>query len=158
MKLKNWKTENRKKLGNRIRGVILASALMLALAGCAGEDVKTDEGAEVTEVGTEVVNVTTLGEGESNFYFTVVDGEGNRTDFEIHTDQETVGEALLEVDLIVGQEGQYGLYVKEVNGIEADYDKNQTYWAFYVDGEYAVSGVDTTAVEEGRHYEFRVEK
>ena len=154
MELKNWKTENRKKLGNRIRGVILASALMLALAGCAGEDVKTDEGAEVTEV----VNGTTLGEGESTFYFTVVDGEGNRTDFEIHTDQETVGEALLEVDLIVGQEDQDGLYVKEVNGIEADYDKNQTYWAFYVDGEYAVSGVDTTAVEEGRHYEFRVEK
>ena len=67
-------------------------------------------------------------------------------------------EALLELELINGDEGQYGLYVKEVNGITADYDVDQTYWAFYVDGEYAMSSVDTTEIEDGKTYSFKVEK
>ena len=48
--------------------------------------------------------------------------------------------------------------MKTVNGITADYDVDQTYWAFYVNGEYATSGADTTAIEEGAAYSFKVEK
>ena len=48
--------------------------------------------------------------------------------------------------------------MKTVNGVTADYDKDGTYWAFYINGEYAMSGVDTTAVEEGATYAFKVEK
>ena len=61
-------------------------------------------------------------------------------------------------NLIAGEEGAYGLYVKTVNGITADYDKDQTYWAFYIDGEYAVSGVDTTDIVESSVYTLKVEK
>ena len=57
-----------------------------------------------------------------------------------------------------GDEGEYGLYVKTVNGITADYDKDGAYWAFYVNGEYASSGVDSTPIAEGESYCFRVEK
>ena len=78
--------------------------------------------------------------------------------FEIHTDKEIVGEALLELELIEGEEGDFGLFVKAVNGIVADYDVDGTYWAFYVNGEYAMSGVDTTIIEEGTSYMFKVEK
>lgn len=99
-----------------------------------------------------------LGEGQTKFMCNVVDSEGNETNFEIHTDKETVGEALLEVELIAGEEGDYGLYVKEVNGITADYDVDKTYWAFYIDGEYASTGVDSTKVEEGKTYTFKIEK
>lgn len=88
----------------------------------------------------------------------MVDKEGQETNFEIHTDKEIVGEALLELGLIAGEDGQYGLYVKEVNGITADYDVDQTYWAFYTNGEYAAAGVDTTPIEEGTSYSFKVEK
>ena len=49
-------------------------------------------------------------------------------------------------------------YVKKVNGITADYDADQTYWAFYVNGEYATAGVDSTTIEEGATYSFKVEK
>ena len=35
--------------------------------------------------------------------------------------------------------------------------KDGKYWAFYVNGEYAVSGVDTTEITEGGLYEFRAE-
>ena len=99
-----------------------------------------------------------LGEGSVKFTFIVVDADGNETNFVVSTDKETVGDALLEQNLIEGEEGDYGLYVKTVNGITADYDTDQTYWAFYVNGEYASTGVDSTPVNEGDTYEFKVEK
>ena len=99
-----------------------------------------------------------LGEGETVFTFIVTDADGNDTQFEIHTDKKTVGEALLDVGLIAGEDSEYGLYVKTVNGVTADYDTDQTYWAFYVDGEYAQSGVDSTDITVGSTYSFKIEK
>ena len=77
--------------------------------------------------------------------------------FEIHTDKKIVGEALLELNLIDGEQGDYGLYVKTVNGITVDFDKDGKYWAFYVGGEYAMSGVDSTEITAGSTYAFKVE-
>ena len=99
-----------------------------------------------------------MGEGQTKFAFAVVDKDGNETNFEIHTDKTLVGEALLDLGLIEGDAGEFGLYVKTVNGITADYDVDQTYWSFYVNGEYATAGVDTTTIEEGATYSFKVEK
>ena len=113
--------------------------------------------SDVAENNTEK-EATVLGEGATVFYFLVVDGEGNETAFEIHTDKTTVGDALLEVELIAGEAGDYGLYVKTVNGITADYDVDQTYWAFYINNEMAMTGVDATDVEAGATYSFKVEK
>ena len=76
----------------------------------------------------------------------------NSVTFTIHTDKETVGAALIEHSLIEGEEGAYGLYVKKVNGITADYDVDQSYWAFYLGDDYAMSGVDSTQIEEGVLY------
>ena len=50
------------------------------------------------------------------------------------------------------------LYVKTVNGITLDYDKDKMYWAFYINGEYAMTGVDSTPIEEGAVYAFKPEK
>jgi len=116
----------------------------------------SEETTEATE-GSENADVTVLGEGNTVFTFVVTDKDGNETNFEIHTDAKTVGEALLALGLIEGEEGAYGLYVKVVNGITADYDVDGTYWAFYVDGEYATSGVDMTDIVEGSVYSFKVE-
>ena len=117
----------------------------------------TESPAE-TESSAGSADSNVLGEGRTKFNFTVVDQDGNETVFEIYTDKETVGEALLEQNLIAGEDGQYGLYVKTVNGITADYDTDGTYWAFYVNGEYATSGVDSTPVKGGESYSFKVEK
>lgn len=103
-------------------------------------------------------NVIVKGEGAKQFIFNVVDYEGNVTTFEIHTDKETVGDALLELKLISGEEGPYGLYVKEVNGITADYDKDHAYWNFLIDNEVSNYGVDATKIEEGKEYSFKVTK
>ena len=101
---------------------------------------------------------TTVGSGDKSFTFTVTDLDGNEETFEVKSDAQTVGEALMDEGLIEGEEGPYGLYVKTVNGITADYDKDGTYWAFYVGEEYAVTGVDMTDIEDGQSYAFKVEK
>ena len=92
------------------------------------------------------------------FKFRVVDLEGNESWFEVHTDAETVGAALLENGLIAGSDSDYGLYVTSVCGIEVIWsDENPHYWAFYVNDEYAQTGVDSTPVEEGTVYMFKAE-
>ena len=47
---------------------------------------------------------------------------------------------------------------KTVNGMTADYDKDGVYWAFYIDGEYAMTGIDATNITDGARYAFRMEK
>ena len=78
--------------------------------------------------------------------------------FTIHTDKDTVGAALVEHDLIAGEDSEFGLYVKVVNGITADYDIDQSYWAFYINGEMALTGVDSTPIVEGEIYRLAYKK
>lgn len=103
-------------------------------------------------------DLASVGEGKTQFDLMIVDLEGNETILEINTDKETLGDALLEYSIISGEMGEYGLYVKTVNGITADYDVDQTYWALYIEGEYATSGVDTTKLEAGKTYSLEVSK
>ena len=146
--------------------MVLIVAMALVTTGCNGSagnqtTAATTVGVTPTEApASEAVEteITVLGEGSKAFEFSVVDLEGNETWFEIHTDEEVVGAALLAVELIAGEEGPYGLYVKEVNGISADYDKDKTYWAFYVNDEYGMTGVDMTPIEDGTVYSFRISK
>ena len=130
-----------KKFLSYMTSIMLVIAMVLSLAAC-GNGNKEQPNTAVTKT----------------FYFVVVDGEGNETKFEIQTDKTTVGEALLEEGLIAGEEGAYGLYVKTVNGITADYDVDKTYWAFYINGEMAMTGVDATKIEDGATYSFEVAK
>lgn len=78
--------------------------------------------------------------------------EENSVTFTIHTDKATVGEALMEHGLVEGENGPYGLYVKKVNGITADFDTDGSYWSFYVNDEYAMTGVEMTEIVEGARY------
>ena len=38
-----------------------------------------------------------------------------------------------------------------------DYDQDGKYWAFYVDDEYAATGVDSTDITAGATYTFKAE-
>ena len=139
--------------------IVLIAAIALFTTAC--NDNKKNDTTTTTENAvstTEAPKATVLGEGETKFTFTVTDLEGKETVFEINTDKKTVGEALLDLELIAGEDSQYGLYVKTVNGTTLDYDKDGAYWAFYVDGEYATSGVDTTDIVAGTTYTFKAEK
>ena len=133
--------------------MVLIAAMALLTTGC--NDKTSQEVMQTTSISVEP---QVLGKGETVFSVTVEDKEGTVTSFEIHTDKEMVGEALQECGLLEGEEGPYGLYVKTINGITADYDVDQTYWAFYINGEYAMTGVDVTEITEGDTYSLKVEK
>lgn len=152
MKLKN------KKFVSLFWGLMFVMSMTVTTIGCGGSSQENNNQPSTEIQSAEEAQVEVLGEGTNQFLFTVVDKDGNEANFEIHTDKEIVGDALLELELIAGEDSEYGLFVKTVNGITADYNVDQTYWAFYVNGEYATSGVDTTAIEEGETYTFKVEK
>ena len=97
-------------------------------------------------------NDKTFGKGATTVEVEVKVGDYSVT-FTLKTDKATLGEALLEHNLIAGERGQYGLYIKVVNGITADYDVDQSYWAFYKNGEYCMTGIDSTPIANGEHYE-----
>lgn len=141
--MNNTKTTTAK----RLLAVVLSLFMLVVCVSC-GEKVD----AEGLWANATYLSDTTLGEGSKTIAVEVKAEEKSVT-FTVKTDAETVGAALLENNLIAGDEGEYGLYVKVVNGITADYDVDQSYWAFYLNGEYATSGVDTTAITEGAHYE-----
>lgn len=145
-----------KKARNLFLTVMLIVAMALTVTGCG--DKERDDNSQSQSSEEQFSQGGILGEGQTVIYFTVVDGEGKEISFEIHTDKETVGDALLEHKLIAGDESEYGLYVKQVNGITADYDVDKTYWAFYIGGEYALTGVDVTPVKSGETYAFKIQK
>jgi len=95
-----------------------------------------------------------VGEGSKVFVFEVTDDKNYVSRFNVHTDEKTIADALLKTGLIEGEASAYGLYVKSVNGITADYNTDKAYWAFYVNGEYATSGVDSTNIEADKTYAF----
>lgn len=135
--------------------IVLIAAMALVTTGC--NDNKNDIEEISSVIATSLSEDNVIGKGETSFNLTVTDADGNETEFTVNTDKKTVGDALIELDFISGDEGQYGLYVKTVNGITVDYDKDGKYWAFYVDGEYAMAGVDTTEIDENATYAFKVE-
>lgn len=144
--------ENMKKIIKSTASVLLVVLCLFSLAACGNSADKTG----LWETATYLKD-TEFGEGAKTAKVQVKAGEQTVT-FTINTDKDTVGAALLEHGLIAGDQGDFGLYVKVVNGITADYDVDKSYWGFFVDGEYATSGVDTTEIKEGATYSLEYTK
>lgn len=138
----------------RILVLLLLAALLLAALLLTALAAYGKPGSAAASAGV----IATVGEGETQFDFLVTDGDGNVSQYDVHTDETTVGDALQNLGLIDGEDSEFGLYVKTVNGVTLDYDADGAYWAFYVDGEYATAGVDATEIVPGAAYEFRAEK
>ena len=150
------KNNSIKKLLALVLAFVLTAAA--ALTGCSTTPAETTAPpAETTEAPAETAPVTELGEGASNFGLTIVDKEGVTHLYRVHTNVGMMGEALIEVDLIDGEQGPYGMYIKSVLGQVLDYETDGMYWAFYANGEYALTGVDQTPVEHDGEYMLKAE-
>lgn len=136
---KNTKT----KLLSFVICIMLIAAMAFTVTSCSQKNDK---------VGTEFSFTFEIAEGEAE-YTKTEDGA-----FLVKTNKKTVGDALYALGLIDGDEDSYGLYIKSVNGIVADYDADSTYWSFYIDGEYAMTGASSTPIEAGKTYTFKIEK
>lgn len=130
-------------------GILVSFILMLCmLCGCGTDVVQNDlwENALYNED-------TELGTGGKAIILEVV-AEDKSVAFTIKTDKDNLEDALTEHGLISGEKGPYGMYVKFVNGIEADYDKTKAYWSLSKNGEYMTTGVGDTVIDDGEKYEF----
>lgn len=94
---------------------------------------------------------------EKTITVTVVDDEGERTVFTIKTASPNLRGALEQEKLVQGDDGEYGLYIKVVNGLRADYDLDGAYWRITKDGVDTAS-VDSTIIKDGEKYELTYTK
>ena len=157
-----------------VLALVLIAAMALSLVACdkTGEEhiefldtsvSDTGSSAESTSETTSPAQTTegeddsVVGEGNTSFAFSVTFADGSSKSYTVKTNKTIVGEALLDAGLIAGENGQYGLYVKTVDGVTLDYAKDGKYWAFYIDDAYASTGVDLTEITEGKTYSFRAE-
>ena len=105
--------------------------------------------------------------GQKAIGVTVVYADATTDEFSFSTDAEFLRQALEDgkfrlrqlqrraveqQKLVEGEESQYGLYVKTVNGVTADEAKEE-WWCFTKDGEDVMTGVDSTPVADGDHFE-----
>lgn len=128
---------------------ILSRMLLIALiAAMAISFVSCEEGGNSEEPQTPQVKT---------FVFEVIFADGTTNIHNVTSTRKTVGQALIDEGLLEGENGPYGLYVKTVDGVTLDYNRDGKYWAFYVNGEYAMAGVDRTDIVDGVRYTFKAE-
>ena len=136
--------------------IIVSFALLLCmtllLSACGSREVLP----EVWEDATYTED-TTLGEGSKmvDVYVTAADKSVKLT---VKTDEEKLGAALLALGIIKGDMGEFGIYIKVVNGMTADYDVDASWWGFnkvLPDGtrETMMTGVDGVTISDGEAYE-----
>ncbi|MCL2249337.1 MAG: DUF4430 domain-containing protein [Oscillospiraceae bacterium] len=131
--------------------LLVAITLLFALTACDQGSAPAQSG-EATAQGSPTVQE--IGQGSTSFRFEVTNNDGVLSAWNVSTDEATVGEALLDLGLIDGDMSDWGLFVLEVDGVVADFDANGAWWAFYIDGEMAMVGVDGAEIEEGVVYAF----
>ncbi len=136
-----------KKTVRLLFSLVLIGLLMVCMAACSRPEMEVDpwENATYTEN-------TILGTGSKMVLVEVIVGE-HSVSFTVKTDKITLEDALTEHQLISGDRDTYGLYVKTVNGIRADYTKDQSYWSLCKSGEALQAGVSAIQVADGEHYE-----
>ena len=129
------------KTANRIFTVILLLAIALSITACGN---KVDR--EGLWESATYVKDTTLGKGDKTVKCDVVVGD-NFITVTVKTDKDTFGEALYEVELI-----NDASFFDTCNGIKADWNEDQAYWAFYNGDDYMLVGVAEAVITGGEHY------
>lgn len=88
-------------------------------------------------------------EGTKHFTVLVVHSDKAEKTFTYSTDAEKLGDFLEAEGLIIGSgDGMF----HTVDGEKADWSVNQSYWALYLNGEYAMAGIYDTDITDGTTY------
>lgn len=123
----------------KIIALVLALAMVFAFAACAAPAPAPETDANQTK--------------DLSFKFTVVDLEGKSQEFDVpYAEGDTVGEAIeaegIASDVVDG-------LINTVNGVTLDYNKDNAYWAFYVNDEmYMQGGAYDVKISSDETYKF----
>lgn len=93
-----------------------------------------------------------VGEGAHNVKIEVKIGSKSVT-LDVKSDKDNLADILTENNIVEGETSAYGLYIKKVNGVSADYDTDGAYWGVCRDGTPTPTGVSSITVADGEHYE-----
>lgn len=142
----------------RLLALLLCLLCVAALLAACRKPSSEPTGTLAPPVADDADTPLLRGEGKTAFFLTVTDIDGAQTKFEIRTDEAMLADALVKVGLVSGEDSAYGLYIKVVNGITADYDVDQTYWSLLIDGKAAETGTSSIAVTAGMQVELKKTK
>ncbi|MBR2309950.1 MAG: hypothetical protein IKA47_05405 [Oscillospiraceae bacterium] len=120
----------------KLLAILLTLTILFSFAACAAKAPETPE--------------TTADKGKT-LQFTVIVTHKDKTEkiFLYECEGGMLGAFLEKEGLIIGSgDGMF----HTVNGEKADWNENQSYWAFYVDNNYAVKGIYETPIENGKNY------
>ena len=99
-----------------------------------------------------LVGIPQTAEGMKSFTVDVVHSDESVKTFDYTSEAEYLGEVLLADGLIEGNESEFGLYITAVDGEEAIYEVDSSYWALYEGDDYAMQGIDQTPILDGAQY------
>ena len=90
-------------------------------------------------------------QGAKHITVDLVGKESSRT-VQIDTDEEMLGAALVNEQLVEGDQGEFGLFITTVDGYTADADA-QEWWCLTKGGEYVNTSADSTPIADGVQFE-----
>lgn len=136
--------------------IALTAAAAFVVTSC--DSNKTpDPSKTATATGTEQTDISATSadteEEKVTVTVSVTMNDGSTKDYSITTSEKTLYGAVNSLGIIDGEDGPYGFYLKTVNGVTADYDVDGAYWALYKSGEYLMTGMESTFIADGEHYE-----
>ena len=91
-------------------------------------------------------------QGDKTITVSVVHKDGTVKDFVCHTDEEYLGAVLLAEQIVVGEQGDFGLYFNTADGETADYSVDGGWWQIFIGDEPATLGADSIAIADGGVY------
>ena len=124
--------------------IILSIVFILCLASC--NDTAIDK-TGLWESATYTKDAT-VGGGSKEVKIDILAGDQTVT-LTVKTDKSTLGEALYEQGLINDPS-----FFDTLNGIKADWNKDQVYWKFCKGDETMMVGVNDIEISGGEHYKF----
>ncbi len=124
--------------------IAVAGIIIIAIA-CVGMFVIYNNNKDEPEEGLK--NITVQVESERDSY---------SFEEKYKTDEKYLGDFLDKKGLIGFDKSDYGRFITSVNGYKADYNVDKSYWAFYIDGEYAQTGIDQTVIKDGALYKLEL--
>lgn len=96
--------------------------------------------------------------GNKAIVLEVLNREGQNSEYRVQTDAEFLCQAMEEAKefdfTFDGEEGDFGFTLYTINGETHNWNVDGSYWAVYVNGEYAQYGIDSQPVKDGDVYRF----
>ncbi len=120
--------------------VLVALMTVFSFAACGKADTNSEVNSGTQE--TKTVSITV----------TVVAKDKTEKVFNIKTDKETLGDALLEEGLVTEDEHKTGFY-SHIDGVRADYTLDKSWWCFTKGGETVMVGANDLEIADGDKFE-----